>query len=734
MSFLHAYLLGGLVLAGVPVLLHLILRQKPKRLIFPAFRFLKAKQRINQRKMQLQHLLLLLLRILVLVALCLALARPRLFSQRLGAGGDRPVIAALLFDTSASMEYSVGGITRLEDAKTRARELLTEMKPDSRVTIVDAGEDAQDALLPPAEARARLDALRIRPGAGALNVAIDRTLRYLEKEEAGEEGPPRLLYIFSDRTRASWDATGLRPKVPPGVTVFVVDVGVDQPRDLGIERVEVTPPVVAPGARFEVRVQVRGTPGGHENELSCVLDGEERPPDRRPVQLDKGLTSDVLIFERTAPTPPANSPADVPYQVTVRLGTRDAMPFNNARHATFHVRAGRKLLTLVDRDDEPRTRIWNAAHAATRSFAVDVRTFDEANKLNAKELAGYGVIALFEVATVPEGWWKRLAAHVRAGNGLAIVPGGEEVRDGLDSFNKQGLDAELLPAPLEKLVRAPAKKPVHWERFSGAHPLMAPFVKWSRAVDPDFARDDLRPYVRRYWQLGKPAKGALIISSYNDPQRSPALAERLVSKGRVVLFTTPLDLRYVDVERRAQWNNYWTDSSFGLVLIDRVCRYLGGEVTVPIVNFTCGQVAQLTLPIPPEPPLTIAGPGLTGAERNVKPPGEAGLVALPQAVAPGSYQLHDGSGQALAGFSLDIAPREGDLERVPVAELEEALGAGAVLQVGRSISLSDALSEARPPPIELLPYLMMLLLVVLTLEGLLANRFYRRVPQPGGAT
>src|SRR5947199_10769540 len=141
MTFIHGYLLGGLVLAGVPVLLHLILRQKPRRLPFPAFRFLKARQRINQRKMQLQHLLLLLLRILVLAALCLALARPRLFTGGPGAGGDRPVVAVLLFDTSPSMEYTVGGVSRLDEARRRAGELLDEMKPDSRVGVVDSGEE-----------------------------------------------------------------------------------------------------------------------------------------------------------------------------------------------------------------------------------------------------------------------------------------------------------------------------------------------------------------------------------------------------------------------------------------------------------------------------------------------------------------------------------------------------------------------------------------------------------------
>ena len=76
MSFIYPVLLGGLALAGIPVLLHLIMRQKPKHLLFPAFRFLLQKHRTNQRKLRLRHLLLLALRLLLIAGICLALSRP----------------------------------------------------------------------------------------------------------------------------------------------------------------------------------------------------------------------------------------------------------------------------------------------------------------------------------------------------------------------------------------------------------------------------------------------------------------------------------------------------------------------------------------------------------------------------------------------------------------------------------------------------------------------------------
>src|SRR5215470_996873 len=109
MSFVFPVLLGGLVLVGIPILLHLIMQQKPKHLVFPAFRFLLERYRTNQRKLRLRHLLLLALRVLLIALLCLALARPRVLSERLNLHTDRPAAVVLVFDTSYSMEYAVGG-------------------------------------------------------------------------------------------------------------------------------------------------------------------------------------------------------------------------------------------------------------------------------------------------------------------------------------------------------------------------------------------------------------------------------------------------------------------------------------------------------------------------------------------------------------------------------------------------------------------------------------------------
>lgn len=82
MTLINSTLMAGMLLASVPVILHLVMRAKPKRIEFPALRLLKTRQTSNARRMQLRHLLLLLLRTLLIATLVLAVARPSLPAAR----------------------------------------------------------------------------------------------------------------------------------------------------------------------------------------------------------------------------------------------------------------------------------------------------------------------------------------------------------------------------------------------------------------------------------------------------------------------------------------------------------------------------------------------------------------------------------------------------------------------------------------------------------------------------
>src|SRR5436305_4694891 len=163
---MHPILLVGAALVGLPIILHLIMKQEPRRLPFPAFRFLKQRLKTNQRKLRLRHFILLALRMLLIALFCLTLYQPSLQSEGLiNIHGEQPVAVVLVIDTSPSMGYSAGEKTRLEDARRRALELLDGLPDRSRVAVVDTADLSGDWSQSVTDARRRLNELK-EPKAG----------------------------------------------------------------------------------------------------------------------------------------------------------------------------------------------------------------------------------------------------------------------------------------------------------------------------------------------------------------------------------------------------------------------------------------------------------------------------------------------------------------------------------------------------------------------------------------
>src|SRR5688572_12372573 len=120
MAFVNLSLLAGGTLVAIPIVLHLVMRQRPKQEFFPALRFIQQRRLANQRRLQLRHWLLLALRCGAIGLLALALARPSVASGQLsswitagllgGAGIGALAIAAGMHGRGVSrlLVWSVG--------------------------------------------------------------------------------------------------------------------------------------------------------------------------------------------------------------------------------------------------------------------------------------------------------------------------------------------------------------------------------------------------------------------------------------------------------------------------------------------------------------------------------------------------------------------------------------------------------------------------------------------------
>src|SRR5262249_6277610 len=152
--------------------------------------------------------------------------------------------------------------------------------------------------------------------------------------------------------------------------------------------------------------------------------------------------------------------------------------------------------------------------------------------------------------------------------------------------------------------------------------------------------------------------------------------------------------------------------------------YLSGGEDPVHLNYLSGQVVTITLPPSPRSPTyTLQGPGISAAE-SVVPRGDGqSELSLTQPVMPGNYTLQGADANWSAQFSVNVSPEESQLTRIPPEQIEQLLGPKSVLAIGQGANFREVLQGHWSQPIELFPWLMILILLALAVENLLANKF-----------
>src|SRR5207253_2754488 len=130
MSFLNPFLLFGSLALAIPVLIHLVRREKSEIVPFSSLMFLLKVPKRSIRQQKMKNLLLMALRLLILALLVGAFARPYLTqpaNPAAAAAQNRGTV--LLLDNSYSMRYG----DTFEKLKTEARKRIDAMKAGDRM-------------------------------------------------------------------------------------------------------------------------------------------------------------------------------------------------------------------------------------------------------------------------------------------------------------------------------------------------------------------------------------------------------------------------------------------------------------------------------------------------------------------------------------------------------------------------------------------------------------------------
>jgi hypothetical protein len=601
-GFLSPWMLWGLGLGSVPIVIHLLHRHRYRETTWAAMRFLTAAIRKHSQRMRLEQWVLLAVRTAILLLIALALAGPTVetLSAFLPHSGAAPTHRLIVLDASLSMSLVENGVSRFDQARDIARQLLSSSRQGDVWNLVRIGGPSPPVIIrrptsqPDAVLR-ELDQLRCLEETADIAATLDE----IEPLLKSAEGVPRKeIYLISDLQAANWQeaaasesAGAPRPvqrlrealrKLPDGI-VHVFPVGSGDAPNAAVTSLQASDGMNLAGKTASLAIGLK-----RFGEGSSAQTVEFRVDDR--VQETRSVTIPQASEMRLdwSPALPAGE-----HRLEVRL-KEDNLLADNRRGAVISVRDRLPVLLV---NGKPSGEPWeNATDLLRLALAPDERspfepTVIPESELLSNSLPQFACVFLCNVALITEREASWLADYLAQGGAVVICPGGQ-VR--LDQYNQVLLakDRPILPAKLIERVGDPEKMTTAFEFDPGdfSHPILKPFQG-----NPNSGLELTKTFA--YLKTEIPVdRGTRVALRFQNGD--PAILTAPYGAGQVVLLTTSVD---------REWGTWAVWGHSFIPLMHEVVRYaaadrmagrqvLVGQPLTGIVDSNAVRSAVVTLP------------------------------------------------------------------------------------------------------------------------------------------
>lgn len=692
MTFGSPIMLLALLGVAIPIAIHLINRQRAVKVRFPALEFLLKSNQKLARRLKVKQVMLLAMRISVFLLVPLAMARPAL---NCGGGGEHtdgrlPASVVIVVDDSASMSALKSGSTRYAAGVERAEQAVRDLRSWDQVAVVFAGSSDTYAVPTFTDDRSEvLDALREhqpRYGGGNLRSAL-AAARDLQ---ATSRLPARRTIVFSDRAAHSWQVDEDLPVAGLGRLEWPELGAVES--NLALSDLEATRGATG---EYEVAATVRGygSVGVDPVEVTLLVDGEAVGT----TVVEPLIGSDaVALFTHSFE-------GDGPFVVSAAVEDGDGAIADNSRSMPLEMR--RAARTLVVNGDARSVSLNDEAFYLERALSVATdgrQEFDAQvivpDNLADADLAALDVVVLANVAGLPSAQVERLVEFVESGGGLLITAG-----ENADPERWNSSFAALLPRPVRSVKvlasRGDSDAAIKATRFGSFQPLHPAFRLFALRGGESMQAGLVYSYLLLEPQADAETE---VVASFADG--GPALLERNLGRGRVMLLTTSVDY---------DWSDLPVVTSY-LPFVRRTVQYLGRRGAGGEQGAEVGAPLSLDVGAYRTERVSVVGP--SGDRRVLSV--DAGTVWY----TPESLGVHrvfvDANGEEFAATALDFSA-SAPASEWPVGVIEEAALEEVALAAAEATGIGEV-GEMSGKPIW--PLALFLALLAIYAESLLAIR------------
>jgi hypothetical protein len=686
MNFLSPLFLGGLAALAVPVLIHLINRERKTVVEFPSLMFLQKIPYRSVRRQKLRHILLLILRCIAIAIIVAAFARPFFDRARNAAAattGARDVVIAV--DRSYSMGYG----SRWTRAQDSARAVIRALRPGDRGTVVLFANEPTAATQPTSE-KVRLERALQSAKLSSEGTKYAPAVKLAAQILGASQLPRRELVLISDFQQRGW-ANREEMGLPKGTTMRAIDVSNGAAADAAVSTVSTDRDRDTDRARVTVAARLTNVAEAPRR-VDAVLELGGRVVETKQVEIPaKGATQ---VRFSTMPVPAAAT------RGLVRI-TGDSLPQND--RFQFTISPDEAVSVLVVEPATPRGNqslyLRGALGIVERpAFKVDVKRSDA---LAPTDFDARSLVILNEAAPPGGALGARLRELVRAGGGLLIVPGEQDVTRWPAEWR------DSIPATIGPVVDRSTDAGATVATLDYSTPVFEVFSA-PRSGDFTAAR------VFRYRTL-TPRGDSGVIARFDDAR--PAMIQRGFGFGKIAIWATSLDASWTDLPLQPVFVPFvhqigrnigrFSDARSWFTAGDVLDLSRQAELAGTIIGTRAGaDTVQLVLESPSGERTRLSQSGAS----HLAPLREHGFYELRGASTP------VGSGRPIA---VNVDPAESDLSHLDPAELVAATLAGDAVGEGSAQTLEPIEQERRQT---LWWYLLLLGLLLLAVETVWSNR------------
>lgn len=703
-----AFAIAGVMLASIPVIIHLLNRRRFKTVQWAAMDFLLRAMRKNRRRLQFESWLLLAVRCLVLALLGLALARPMGCEESSVASiiGEKSGLHVIILDNSYSMAFQADrpeARTHLDHAKRMATQLIERLNAGGESVALVTGAAPAGAVLslPTYDLTAAASAVaRVEQASGATDLAGAMQLALQIGRDDGSQQNKR-LHIFSDATRSAWDTpqseTARQVSAQLAQVFRISHYNLGRPDQTNGAVVALRPSSNLVTNRFgsDMVASVSGFGSLPETLVQWRLDDQPLPGTTsvRPTPDATPVVQGNAIFRTGGP-----------HVVSATVASGDRLRLDDTRWRVVDVQSDLKVLIV---EGERGTGLLSGSGAflslalAPPRDSIDGSPQISGNmsdsyvapdvisdlELGNKVLGDYSAVVLCGVGQIPTSQADQFRAFVRTG-GTLILFMGEQVSE--QNYNSVLLSRGLLPGALTRRVSVASDQKGFTFDFNPQNP-QHPYLEVFRGEEKS-GLDTAQVFT--YWQVELPrdSKTERVLNYVNTaatprlpgtgrPAGSPAdgsaaglsTADQNVNPDPAITAHTLGDGRVVFVSTTASAD--WTSLPAKPAYVTLVHELLAGSVTTGDrwMNLTVGE--SLTVPSS----LRLgAAPTLRDATQKdvvltVAQTADGQTVYRSAALsAPGVYTLS--TGQRTYPIAVNVPDNEADVRTLDDAGLKAAFG------------------------------------------------------------